>query len=34
VQTVLAPLRTRDDLDPGSLRRLLRIFLLPALVRE
>ena len=34
VQTVLAPLRTRDDLDPGSLRRLLRFFLLPALVRE
>jgi AcrR family transcriptional regulator len=34
VQTVLAPLRTRDDLDPGSLRRQLRFFLLPALIRE
>jgi AcrR family transcriptional regulator len=34
VQTVLAPLRTRDDLDSASLRRLLRFFLLPALVRE
>jgi AcrR family transcriptional regulator len=34
VQTVLAPLRTRDDLNPRSLRRLLRFFLLPALVRE
>jgi len=34
VQTVLAPLRTRDDLDPGSLRSLLRFFLLPALIRE
>jgi AcrR family transcriptional regulator len=34
IQTVLAPLRTREDLDPGALRRQLRFFLLPALVRE
>jgi hypothetical protein len=34
VQTVLAPPRARDDLDRGALRTLLRLFLLPALVRE
>ena len=34
VQTVLAPLRTRDDLTPGALRRLLRYFLIPALIHE
>jgi AcrR family transcriptional regulator len=33
-QTVLAPLRTRDGLDTGSLRKLLRYFLLPALLHE
>jgi AcrR family transcriptional regulator len=34
VQTVLAPLRARDDLDRGALKTMLRLFLLPALVRE
>jgi hypothetical protein len=33
IQTVLAPLMSREDLTPQALRRTLRLFVLPALLR-